>query len=56
MNHIKKVVIPVPALGYTFDWGNPNTEIGLSEFIISNGATIEIHSVIKNEDYLDKAD
>ncbi|MEL4895789.1 hypothetical protein [Crocosphaera sp. Alani8] len=27
---------PWTALGYTYDWGNPETEVGLSEFVIEN--------------------
>jgi hypothetical protein len=29
-------------LGYTYNWRNPDREIGLSEFIILGGSTIEI--------------
>lgn len=42
---------PWTRLGYTYDWGNPNSEIGLSEFVIRNGATVDIHSVSTNEEY-----
>jgi hypothetical protein len=37
---------PWTRLGYTYDWGNPKSEIGLSEFVIKKGALIEIHSVV----------
>ena len=42
---------PWTRLGYTYDWGNPESEIGLSEFIIMPGSTIKIHSVISTLDY-----
>ena len=38
-------------LGYTFDWGNPESDIGLSEFIIRKGATVRVHSVTPTESY-----
>jgi hypothetical protein len=42
---------PWTRLGYTYDWGNPDSEIGLSEFVIREGATIEIHSVRMTWEY-----
>lgn len=42
---------PWTRLGYTYDWGNPDSEIGLSEFVIREDATIEIHSVKKTLEY-----
>ncbi|MCB1058370.1 MAG: hypothetical protein KDD11_22950 [Acidobacteria bacterium] len=36
---------PWTRLGYTYDWGNPRTEVGLSEFIIRTGAKVEVHSI-----------
>ena len=36
---------PWTRLGYTYDWGNPGNEIGLSEFVIRSGATITVKSV-----------
>jgi len=35
---------PWTRLGYTYDWGNPESEIGLSEFVIRAGASITIYS------------
>ena len=29
-------------LGYTYDWGNPYNEIGVSEFVVKPGTTIRI--------------
>lgn len=42
---------PWTRLGYTYDWGNTDSEIGLSEFVIRKGATIEVHSVSDTLNY-----
>lgn len=42
---------PWTRLGYTYDWGNPNSEVGLSEFVINTGATIEIEGVTNTQEY-----
>jgi len=42
---------PWTRLGYTYDWGNPDGEVGLSEFVIRAGASVEIHSVTETQDY-----
>lgn len=44
---------PWTRLGYTYDWGNPWSEIGLSEFVIRTGATVDVHSVTLTEDYFE---
>jgi hypothetical protein len=36
---------PWTRLGYTYDWGNPDSEVGLSEFVVDIGAIVDIHSV-----------
>ena len=43
---------PWTRLGYTYDWGNENSEIGLSEFVIRAGSSVGIYSVAGNQDYL----
>jgi hypothetical protein len=43
---------PWTQLGYTYDWGNPRSEIGLSEFVIEKGATVEVQSVKTTDSYL----
>jgi uncharacterized protein (TIGR03437 family) len=43
--------MPWTRLGYTYDWGNPDTHVGLSEFVIRNGATVEIQSVAGTAEY-----
>jgi hypothetical protein len=42
---------PWTRLGYTYDWGNPGSEVGLSEFVIRSGASIGIHSAIPTAEY-----
>jgi len=43
---------PWTRLGYTYDWGNPEHEVGLSEFVIWKGATVKIHSITDTAEYL----
>lgn len=43
---------PWTRLGYTYDWGNPYSEIGLSEFIIKKNATIIVNSIKTTQEYL----
>lgn len=42
---------PWTRLGYTYDWGNPASEVGLSEFVIDTGAQVAIEDVTPTEDY-----
>ncbi|RJQ39596.1 MAG: hypothetical protein C4555_02970 [Dehalococcoidia bacterium] len=42
---------PWTRLGYTYDWGNSSSEVGLSEFVIGAGASAIIHSVANTRDY-----
>ena len=42
---------PWTRLGYTYDWGNPASEVGLSEFVITAGATIKIENVYETTAY-----
>jgi hypothetical protein len=42
---------PWTRLGYTYDWGNPQSEVGLSEFVIRQGSTVGIYSVSSTEAY-----
>lgn len=43
---------PWTRLGYTYDWGRPAHEEGLSEFVIRAGAQAEIAGVTANREYL----
>ena len=45
---------PWTRLGYTYDWGNPTSEIGVSEFVNGAGAKIEICSVRENDAYFNQ--
>jgi hypothetical protein len=43
---------PWTRLGYTYDWGNPSSKYGLSEFIVKEGAPIEVKFTRKNKAFL----
>lgn len=43
---------PFTGLGYTYDWGNSNTDIGASEFIVKAPTTVMIHDIKSTSDYL----
>ncbi|MFZ4525979.1 MAG: hypothetical protein ACOYOE_10625 [Chlorobium sp.] len=42
---------PWTRLGYTYDWGDNRRHIGLSEFVIMPGATVEIHTISSTTEY-----
>ena len=42
---------PWTRLGYTYDWGNPKDPIGLSEFVVRKGASVQIRAIYSNLDY-----
>jgi hypothetical protein len=42
---------PWTRLGYTYDWGNPESEVGLSEFVIWAQTPVIINQVYSNEEY-----
>lgn len=42
---------PWTRLGYTYDWGNPFSKVGVSEFVIRNGATVDVQSVTLNDTF-----
>ncbi|MEB3248635.1 MAG: hypothetical protein VKK07_04760, partial [Merismopediaceae bacterium] len=50
--HPSKDGYPFTGLGYTYDWGNPNTDIGASEFIVKAPAIVTIHRIQSTSDYL----
>ncbi len=43
---------PWTRLGYTYDWGSPDTAIGLSEFVLRKNAEIIIERVLSTEEYV----
>lgn len=42
---------PWTRLGYTYDWGNPRSEVGLSEFVVEKGARVRVESVQDTASY-----
>lgn len=42
---------PWTRLGYTYDWGNPESEVGLSEFVIPAQTTVEVRSLMPAGEY-----
>lgn len=42
---------PWTGLGYTYDWGNRKSHIGLSEYVIVGGALVQIRSITPTEQY-----
>jgi len=47
--------MPWTRLGYTYDWGNASSHVGLSEFVIRSGATVQINSVNSTANYCQSA-
>ena len=45
---------PWTRLGYTYDWGNPESEVGLSEFIVAAKSKVSIEKVSSTEEYCTK--
>lgn len=43
---------PWSRLGYTYDWGNAYNHFGVSEYVISADAKVEIASMTQTEEYL----
>lgn len=43
---------PWTRLGYTYDWGNEDSEIGLSEFVIKKDSEVIVESVSLTGEYL----
>ena len=46
------VKYPWTRLGYTYDWGDPNNEVGLSEFVVKKGSKVIVKAVTATEEYL----
>ena len=43
--------VPWTGLGYTYDWGNSQSPVGASEFILSPGTEYKIERVLLTQDY-----
>ncbi|MEM6614348.1 MAG: hypothetical protein AAF652_19285 [Cyanobacteria bacterium P01_C01_bin.72] len=46
-----RLAVPWTRLGYTYDWGDSTSHIGLSEFVLSKGAELEVESVSSIDNY-----
>ncbi len=44
--------VPWTGMGYTYDWGNPESPFGAAEFILVPGAAYEIARVVDTMDYI----
>lgn len=44
---------PWTRLGYTYDWGSADTEVGASEFLVREGARVRVVSVTDTADYFE---
>lgn len=42
---------PWTRLGYTYDWGNPASHVGLSEFVVRPGSTVKIKATPSTAEY-----
>lgn len=42
---------PWTALGYTYDWGNPDDPEGATEFVAPGGTEVTLSAIIKNDDF-----
>ncbi len=51
-NQVKTNSYPWTRLGYTYDWGNPSTKVGLSEYIIKVSSEVEVYKVAPTLEYL----
>lgn len=43
--------VPWTGLGYTYDWGNPASPVGASEYILSPGSAYRIERVVETTGY-----
>lgn len=43
---------PWTRLGYTYDWGNSNSHIGVSEFVLNQNSLVTVKSVTPTAEYL----
>jgi hypothetical protein len=46
--------VPWTGLGYTYDWGSPQTRVGASEFILKPDSPYEIKQVMTTREYCTK--
>ncbi|MDJ0596875.1 MAG: hypothetical protein QNJ72_44095 [Pleurocapsa sp. MO_226.B13] len=46
-----KMPVPWTRLGYTYDWGDSSDHVGLSEFVLAKGSSLEVDAVTPVDDY-----
>lgn len=47
-----EIAYPWTRLGYTYDWGNSDSEIGLSEFVIRKNSKVVVEAVETVSEYI----
>jgi hypothetical protein len=51
-NQVRTNTYPWTRLGYTYDWGNPATKVGVSEYIIRVSSEVEVNKVAPTLEYI----
>jgi hypothetical protein len=51
-DQVRTNTYPWTRLGYTYDWGNPATKVGVSEYIIRVSSEVEVNKVVPTLEYL----
>jgi hypothetical protein len=51
--HDKQQAMPWTRLGYTYDWGNPVSKVGASEYVIREKSQVWVHSSMSTDAYCD---
>jgi hypothetical protein len=41
-------------LGYTYDWGDPGSDVGVSEYVIRKNSEVIVKSVSTTADYFNQ--
>jgi len=53
-SQVKTNTYPWTRLGYTYDWNNPSTKVGVSEYIIRVSSEVEVNKVVPTLDYFNQ--
>jgi hypothetical protein len=51
--HDKQQAMPWTRLGYTYDWGNPASKVGASEYVIREKSQVWLHASMSADAYCD---
>ncbi len=51
--HDKQQALPWTRLGYTYDWGNPASKVGASEYVIREQSQVWVHASMAADAYCD---